>query len=145
MLVLLKFKSNNPFTNSLLCLVIAIFSLQMVTAQEQIFQLKDTIYDIKDVAVKPEHSKGIDAFYNFVAKNFKVPEEEGIKGKIIITFIIEIDGSTSDVKAIQDIGFGSGEKMVAVIKKSGKWIPAQKEGKIVRVLYQFPIIIQSGQ
>ena len=128
-----------------LFLIISIFSFQMGTAQEQIPQPVNTIYDIKDVDVKPEHSTGIDAFYKFVGKNFKVPEEEGIKGKIIITFIIETNGSISDVKALQDIGFGSGEKMVAVIKKSGKWIPAQKEGKIVRVFYQLPVTIQSGR
>lgn len=75
---------------NILFLVITIFSLQIVTAQDQIPQPVHAIYDIKDVDAKPEHSKGIDAFYKFVGKNFKVPEEEGIKGKIIITFIIEI-------------------------------------------------------
>lgn len=124
---------------------IAFFSFQFVDAQEQNLQKQDTIYDIKDVDIKPEYSKGIDAFYKFVGKTYQVPDQEGIKGKIIITFIIETDGAISDVKAIQDIGFGSGEKMVDVIKKSGKWIPAQKEGKAVRMLFQLPITIQSGR
>ena len=129
---------------NLLLLIISLFSFQLIDAQEQISQPKDTIYDIKDVDIKPEHSKGIDAFYKYVGKNYQVPEQEGIKGKIIITFIIEIVGTISDIKALQDIGFGSGEKMVDVIKKSGKWIPAQKEGKPVKVLFKLPITIQSG-
>lgn len=129
---------------NILFLVIAFFSIQIVLAQEQIPQSQDSIYNFKDVEVKPEYPGGMEAFYKFIAKNFKTPEQEGLNGKILTTFVIEIDGSIGEIKVLQDIGFGSGAEVFRVLALSKKWIPAKLEGIPVRVLYQFPITINSG-
>ncbi len=55
-------------------------------------------------------------FFKCIAKNFKVPEEEGINGIIIVEYIIEIDGSISNFNVIQDIGFGSAEEITLTFK-----------------------------
>ncbi len=128
-----------------LVLVITIFSLQLISAQEQTSQPRDTIYDLKEVDVKPEYPGGVEAFYKFIAKNFKTPEEEGLNGKIITTFVIETDGSISDIKVLQDIGYGSGAEVFKVLTMSEKWIPAKLNDVPVRVLYQFPITIRSAE
>jgi protein TonB len=128
-----------------LFLTIAFFSFQLIDAQEQISQPKDTIYDIKDVDVKPEYPGGIMEFNRFIAKNYKTPEEEGLNGKILTTFVIEIDGGVGEIKVLQDIGFGSGAEVLRVLALSKKWIPAILNGIPVRVLYQFPITIKSGE
>jgi len=128
-----------------LLLVIAFFSFQLINAQEQTFQSQDAIYDYKSVDVKPEYPDGVEAFYKFIAKNFKAPEEEGLNGKIITTFVIEIDGSITDIKVLQDIGYGSGAEVLKVLSMSKKWIPAKLNGIPVRVLYQFPITIRSAE
>jgi len=128
-----------------LLLAIVFFSFQFITAKEQIFQLQDTIYDSKDVEVKPEYPGGMEAFYKLIAKNFKVPEEEGLNGKIITTFVIEIDGSIGNIKVLQDIGYGSGTKVLKVLMMSENWIPAKLNNIPVRVLYQFPITIRSAE
>ena len=129
----------------LLLLVIVFFSFQCANAQEQTSQPQDTIYDLKEVDIKPEYPGGMEAFYKLIAKNFKVPEEEGINGKIITTFVIEKEGSISDVKVLQDIGFGSGAEVFKVLMMSEKWIPARLKGVPVRVLYQFPITIKTAE
>jgi len=128
-----------------LLLAIVFFSFQLINAQEQISQLQDTIYDSKDVEIKPEYPGGMDAFYKLIAKNFKVPEEEGLNGKIITTFVIEIDGSISNIKILQDIGYGSGTEVLKVLMMSENWIPAKLNNIPVRVLYQFPITIRSAE
>lgn len=128
-----------------LLLVIAFFSFQLINAQEQTSQPRDTIYDFKDVDIKPEYPGGVEAFYKFIAKNFKAPEEEGLNGKIITTFVIEKDGSISDIKVLQDIGYGSGAEVLKVLTMSKKWIPAKLNDIPVRVLYQFPITIRSAE
>ena len=128
-----------------LLLSIAFFSFQLMNAQEPTSQPQDTIYDFKEVDVKPEYPGGVEAFYKFIAKNFKVPEEEGLNGKIITTFVIEIDGSITDIKVLQDIGYGSGAEVLKVLSMSKKWIPAKLNGIPVRVLYQFPITIRSAE
>lgn len=128
-----------------LLLVITFFCFQLINAQEQTSQLQDTIYDFKEVDIKPEYPGGVEAFYKFIAKNFKAPEEEGLNGKIITTFVIETDGSISDIKVLQDIGYGSGAEVFKVLEMSKKWIPAKLNDVPVRVLYQFPITIRSAE
>jgi protein TonB len=128
-----------------LLLAIAFFSFQLMNAQEQTSQPQDSIYDYKNVDVKPEYPGGVEAFYKFIAKNFKAPEEEGLNGKIITTFVIEIDGSISDIKVLQDIGYGSGAEVLKVLTMSKKWIPAKLNNIPVRVIYQFPITIRSAE
>lgn len=127
-----------------LLLAIAFFSFQFMNAQE-LSQPQDSIYDFKEVDVKPEYPGGVEAFYKFIAKNFKTPEEEGLNGKIITTFVIEIDGSITDIKVLQDIGYGSGAEVLKVLSMSKKWIPAKLNDIPVRVLYQFPITIRSAE
>jgi protein TonB len=130
---------------NILLLAIAFFSFQLMNAQEQTSQPQDSIYDYKNVDVKPEYPGGVEAFYKFIAKNFKAPEEEGLNGKIITTFVIEIDGSISDIKVLQDIGYGSGAEILKVLTMSKKWIPAKLNNIPVRVIYQFPITIRSAE
>jgi TonB family protein len=126
-----------------LFLVIAFFSFLLVDAQEQIPQLQEKIYQMEEVDVKPEYPGGIMEFNKFISKNIKAPEKEGLNGKVVVAFIIEIDGNISNITVVQDIGYGSGEEAVRVVKESKKWIPAQKEGKPVRVVFRFPITISS--
>ena len=128
-----------------LILAIAIFSLQIVSAQEQTPIFQDNIYQMEEVDVKPEYPNGTQAFYQFIAKNYLTPEKSGLKGKILITFVIEKDGSINEIKVLQDIGYGTGDEAIRVMKKSLNWIPAQKDGKQVRVLFKFPITIQSAR
>jgi len=126
-----------------LFLAIAFFSFQLIDAQEQISQPQEKIYQMDDVDIKPEYPGGIIEFNKFIAKNIKAPEKEGLNGKVIVAFIIEIGGDISNITAVQDIGFGTGEEAIRVVKESKKWIPAQKEGKPVRVVFRFPITITS--
>ncbi|HSN47371.1 MAG TPA: energy transducer TonB [Flavobacterium sp.] len=128
-----------------LLLAIACFSFQLMNAQEQTSQFRDTIYDFKEVDIKPEYPDGVEAFYKLIAKNFRAPEEEGLNGKILTTFVIEIDGSITDIKVLQDIGYGSGAEVLRVLSMSQKWIPAKLNDIPVRVLYQFPITVRSAE
>ena len=133
-----------PMKNFLF-LVVALCSFQFANAQEQIPISLDKMYQMEEVDVKPEYPKGIQAFYQFIAKNYLTPEKSGLKGKILITFVIEKDGSINEIKVLQDIGYGTGDEAVRVMKKSLNWIPAQKDGKPVRVLFKFPISIESAR
>ena len=103
------------------------------------------IYTTAGITEKPDFPGGIMEFYKFVGNNFKTPEQPNLKGKVYITFIIEKDGSISDVKNIRDIGFGTGDEAVRVIKLSPRWIPGKMNGVPVRVMYSLPITIQSAK
>ncbi|MDI5899000.1 energy transducer TonB [Flavobacterium yafengii] len=106
---------------------------------------ENEVYNTAGITEKPDFPGGIMEFYKFVGNNFKTPEQPNLKGKVYITFIIEKDGSLSDIKNIRDIGFGTGEEAIRVLKLCPKWIPGKMNGVPVRVMYSLPITIQSGK
>lgn len=103
------------------------------------------IYNTAGIELKPEFPGGIDKFYTFVGKNYQPPEEEGLKGKVFVSFVVEKDGSLTDIKVIRDIGYGTGKEAIRVLKSCPKWNPGEQNGKKVRVLYSLPITIQSAE
>lgn len=103
------------------------------------------IYNTAGIEVKPDFPGGIEKFYKFVGNNYKTPEEEGLKGKVYVTFVVEKDGSLTDIKVLRDIGYGTGAEAIRVLKKCPKWTPGEQNGKKVRVLYSLPITIQSAE
>ena len=105
----------------------------------------NTVYITAGIEVKPDFPGGMEKFYAFVGKNYQTPEEEGLKGKVYVTFVVEKDGSLTDIKVIRDIGFGTGKEAVRVLNKCPKWKPGEQNGKAVRVLYSLPITIQSAE
>lgn len=105
----------------------------------------NTIYNTAGIEVKPDFPGGLEKFYKFIGKNFQVPEEEGLKGKIFVTFVVEKDGSLTDIKVIRDIGYGTGKEAIRVLKSCPRWNPGEQNGKKVRVLYSLPISIQSAE
>lgn len=105
----------------------------------------NTIYNTANIEVKPDFPGGIINFYKYVGKNFQVPQEEGLKGKVFVSFVVEKDGLLTDIKVIRDIGYGTGREAVRVLESCPRWIPAEQNGKKVRVLYSLPINIQSAE
>jgi protein TonB len=99
----------------------------------------NTVYNA--VEVRPEFPGGLQKFYEFVGKNYRVPEEE-IKGKIFVQFVVEKDGTLTDIKVMRDLGYGTGPEAIRVLKKSPKWKPGIQNGRAVRVLYNLPINIK---
>ena len=102
-----------------------------------------SIYNTTGIKVKPDFPGGLEKFYKFISENYKVPEEEDLKGKIFVTFVVEKDGSLSDIKVLRDIGYGTGKEAIRVLKTCPRWVPGELNGKKVRVLYSLPISIGS--
>jgi periplasmic protein TonB len=92
----------------------------------------NTIYNSAGIEVKPEFPGGIQKWYSFLKNNFQAPDEPGLKGKVIVSFVVEKDGSLTDIKVLRDIGFGTGKEAERVLKKGPKWTPAEQNGKKVR-------------
>ncbi|MFY0483220.1 energy transducer TonB [Flavobacterium sp. PLA-1-15] len=110
-----------------------------VTEEESVIKSDEEVYT--NAETKPQFKGGISEFYNYIGKNYRVPEVEGLNGKVYVQFVIEKDGSLADIKIIRDIGHGTGEEAIRVLKNSPKWIPAKQNGRPVRVLYSLPISI----
>lgn len=98
--------------------------------------------------VFPEFEGGMKAWAKFLQRNLRYPthaEEIGIQGKVFISFVVEKDGSVSNVTLVKGIGGGCDEEAVRVIKKSPKWKPGKQNDQSVRVRYQMPLSFAIAQ
>ena len=81
----------------------------------------------------------------YLTKNVKYPEDArqaGIKGRVFVNFVIDPNGSVSNVKVLRGIGGGCDEEAMRVIKSMPKWNPGKQRGKFVRVSYTLPVNFQ---
>jgi hypothetical protein len=91
-----------------------------------------TIYISAVVDVQPEFIGGMPKWYSFLQENFKAPDVPGLNGKVIISFVVEKDGSLVDIKVLRDVGYGTGDEAIRIMKLSPNWTPAQQNGATVR-------------
>lgn len=127
-----------------LFLVIAFFAIQIGSAQEATLLPDNTLYSPAGIDLKPQFPGGYDEFYKFIGKNFITPNVKSLSGKVFVTFIIEKDGSLTDIKVLRDIGYGTGKETIRVLSKCPKWIPGEHNGQKVRCTYSLPISLQSS-
>lgn len=91
--------------------------------------------------VQPEPKGGYSTFYQAVAKKIKYPraaEQNGVEGKVYVSFIVEKDGTLSQLKLVTGIGYGCDEEALKSIP-SIAWNPGKQRGKPVRVKMILPI------
>ena len=100
----------------------------------------NSIYNSAGLEVKPEFPGGMAKFYKFLKNNFK-SSDPNLKGRIIVTFIVEKDGNLSGIKVIRDIGNGAGDEIVRLLKAAPRWIPGKQNGKVVRTAFTIPVNI----
>lgn len=105
----------------------------------------NTIFDV--VESQPAPVGGYEAFYKYIGKNIKYPEQArrmGIEGKVFVQFVIDKDGSITDVQVLKGIGSGCNEEAVRVIQNAPKWTPGKQRGRPVRVRMSVPITFRLG-
>lgn len=91
--------------------------------------------------VKPSFPGGLENFYKYVAKNFKTPEMDNDKAvKVLVSFVIEKDGTMTDIRVLRNPGYGLDKEAIRVLKSlKTKWEPGMVKGKPVRTAYNLPI------
>ena len=109
------------------------FEEEEEVVEEQIFTVVEN---------EPEFPGGMDALYKYLSQNIKYPQlarENGITGKVYVTFVVEKDGSIANPKILRDIGGGCGAEAIRVVKAMPKWNPGKQRGKAVRVQFNLPV------
>ena len=124
-------------------LLLVFFSIQFIQAQDQ-NSFDEPIIEMKDADTQPIFYAGMEALYEFIEQNFKKPEVPDLIGKIFVSFVVEKDGTLSDIATTRDIGFGTGKEGERVMLLLPKWIPGRKDGKVVRIKYYLPITIHTN-
>lgn len=109
------------------------------TVTDQIFQ---------SVEINPEPPGGMKSFMEWVAKNYQYPQaamDAGVNGQVQISFVVERDGSLTDLRVVKDLKFGTGEAALKMLAKAPKWSPGIQNGRPVRVAYTLPIRLNLQQ
>ncbi|EKT3963562.1 energy transducer TonB [Flavobacterium psychrophilum] len=104
----------------------------------------NTIYNSAGIEVQPGYPGGMDKFGGFIKKNFNTDDiasklSSDLNGKVIVKFVVEKDGSLTDIEVIRDLGYGTKEEAIRVLRKGPKWTPGIQNGKPVRTNCILPI------
>lgn len=104
----------------------------------------NTIVNSLSLDKLPEFPGGINKFYSYVGNNFEKQEIDGSGSiRVYVSFVIERDGSMTDIQVKRDPGYGLGKEAVRVLKSlKTKWSPGMIAGKPVRTAYNLPINVQ---
>ncbi|MDR3010657.1 MAG: energy transducer TonB [Sphingobacterium sp.] len=94
------------------------------------------------VEIMPTPVGGLPAFMQWIAENYNFPQQaldQGVSGVIEVSFVVEKDGSLTDIAVKRDMKFGTGDAAINLLKKAKKWKPGVQNGLKVRVAYTLPI------
>jgi len=94
---------------------------------------------------QPEFPGGMAAFYKYVGDNMNYPSQAkrmGIEGRVYVQFVVDKDGTVTEVKAVKGIGAGCDEEAERVLRESPKFKPGKQRGRAVKVRMVMPIIFK---
>jgi TonB family protein len=118
-----------------------LLSLQMMAQAPE--QASHRNYEVK-MTREAEYPGGNTALYQYLAANMKYPEEakaQKIQGDIMVSFFVEADSSTSEVRALKDLGAGTKEEAERIVKTL-KFSPAAQNGKPIRQQMMLPVLFR---
>ena len=98
------------------------------------------VFDV--VEQMPSFPGGNSALMQYLSSNIKYPvvaEENGVQGRVVCTFVVERDGSITDVRVIRSVDPSLDKEAVRVVKGMPRWIPGKQNGSAVRVKYTVPV------
>ncbi|MDD3561652.1 energy transducer TonB [Petrimonas mucosa] len=100
------------------------------------------------VEEQPEFPGGNAAMMKFLSDNIKYPviaQENGIQGRVITNFVVERDGSITDVQVVRGVDPSLDKEAVRVIQSMPKWKPGKQRGSAVRVRFTLPVVFRLQQ
>ena len=101
------------------------------------------VFDV--VEQMPSFPGGPAALMKYLSENMRYPavaEESGIQGRVTVQFVVEKDGSVTDVRTMKSVDPALDREAERVVKSMPKWIPGKQNGSAVRVKYFVPVVFR---
>ena len=121
--------------------LMALFGLTTVSAQKTVVAKKNQqVFDV--VEKMPEYPGGSAALFEYLNGNIKYPadaKKKKIEGRVLVTFVVNTDGSITDIEVVKKAFPSLDAEAVRVISGMPKWKPGEQKGKKVRVKYSVPL------
>ena len=122
--------------------MMAVLCLMTANAQKTVVsQSNQNVFD--QVEEMPEFPGGMPALIEFLQTNIKYPKDaikQDVGGRVMVMFVVETDGSISNVRVARKVFPSLDEEAVRVVKAMPKWKPGKEKGRLVRVNYTLPVV-----
>ena len=122
--------------------MMAVLCLMTANAQKTVVsQSKQNVYDV--VEQMPEFPGGMPAMIEFLQNNLNYPKDakkQKVGGRVLVMFVVETDGSMSNVRVAKKVFPSLDAEALRVVKAMPKWNPGKEKGKPVRVNFSLPIV-----
>lgn len=122
--------------------MMAIVCLMTASAQKTVVsQSNQNVYDA--VEQMPEFPGGMPAMIEYLQNNLKYPKDaikQQVGGRVMVMFVVETDGSLSNVRVARKVFHSLDTEAVRVVKSMPKWKPGKEKGRLVRVNYTLPVV-----
>ena len=106
-------------------------------------EVSNKVFDV--VEEQPHFPGGNGALQSFLSSNVKYPvvaQENGVQGRVIVQFVVERDGSISDVKVVRSVDPSLDKEAMRVVKSMPRWSPGKQNGTTVRVRFTVPVVFR---
>ena len=122
--------------------MMAVLCLIVASAQKTIVsQSNQNVYDV--VEQMPEFPGGMPAMMEYLQTNIKYPKDAiklDVGGSVMVMFVVEPDGSLSNVRVARRVFPSLDTEAIRVVKAMPKWKPGKEKGRAVRVNYALPVV-----
>ena len=106
-------------------------------------EVSNKVFDV--VEEMPHFPGGAAALQAFLSSNTKYPvvaQENGVQGRVIVSFVVERDGSITDVKVVRSVDPSLDREATRVVRSMPRWSPGKQNGSAVRVKYTVPVVFR---
>lgn len=106
-------------------------------------EVSNKVFDV--VEEMPHFPGGPAALQAFLSSNTKYPvvaQENGVQGRVIVSFVVERDGSITDVRVVRSVDPSLDREATRVVKSMPRWSPGKQNGSAVRVKYTVPVVFR---
>ena len=106
-------------------------------------EVSNKVFDI--VEEMPHFPGGAAALQAFLSSNTKYPvvaQENGVQGRVIVSFVVERDGSITDVRVVRSVDPSLDREASRVVRSMPRWSPGKQNGSAVRVKYTVPVVFR---
>jgi TonB family protein len=114
-------------------------------SRELLVDTTKVVYDV--VEIQPSPAGGMAGWNKFLSENLRYPpdaQRKGIEGTVIVAFVVNTDGTTTDIEILRSVGGGCDEEVIRIVQGSPKWTPGMQRGTPVRTRMRLPLRFMLG-
>ncbi len=105
----------------------------------------NVVYEV--VEIQPSPAGGMAGWNKYLSENLRYPpnaQRKGIEGTVIVAFVVNTDGTTTDIEILRSVGGGCDEEVIRIVQGSPKWTPGMQRGTPVRTRMRLPLRFMLG-